>query len=228
MQITIYDKTDKGREEIATRKWHLASRMRSLLVLIDGKKTDADIVQKIGGLGLNLQSLQELQDDGFIQRVSVESDQVNTVLDMQSNDLDLTVSIESTQSHLEGNTLGSIDALEESQTIFEPSESQDPAWSQDLDALLAKYDNDNTESRVDMMKRYLSELIKENLGLKGFFLQRKLQKAHNLLDIHTFRQPYISAILHSKGKDKAIELRDQFDERMYVRFSIDDPEFLEN
>lgn len=226
MQITIYDKTEKGREEIATRKWHLPSRMRSLLVLIDGKKSDADIVQKIGGLGLNLQSLQELQDDGFIQRVSVESDQVDTVLDPQSNDLDLTV--EPTHLNLEGNTLGSIDALEESQTIFEPSEDQDPAWNQDLDALLAKYDDDNAESRVDMMKRYLAELIKENLGLKGFFLQRKLQKAMTLHDIHVFRQAYVSAILHSKGKDKAIELRDQFDERMYVRFSIDDPEFLDN
>lgn len=226
MQITIYDKTDKGREEIATRKWHLPSRMRSLLVLIDGKKTDADIVQKIGGLGLNLQSLQELQDDGFIQRVAVESSQVDTVLVPPTDDLDLTV--EPTQMNLEGNTLGSIDALEESQTIFEPSEDQDPAWDQNLDVLLAKYDDDDTESRVDMMKRYLAELIKENLGLKGFFLQRKLQKAQSLHDIHVFRQAYVSAILHSKGKDKAIELRDQFDARMYVRFSIDDPEFLDN
>ncbi len=226
MQITIYDKTDKGREEIATRKWHLPSRMRSLLVLIDGKKTDADIVQKIGGLGLNLQSLQELQDDGFIQRVHVESDQVDTILDPQSDDLDLTVG--STPLNLEGNTLGLINALEESQTIFEPSEDQDPAWNQDLDAMLAKYDEEPSELRIDMMKRYLNEVIKEYLGLRGFFLQRKLQKAQNLYDIHTFRQAYISAILHSKGKDLAIELRDQFDARMYVRFSIDDPEFLDD
>jgi len=226
MQITIYDKTDKGREEIATRKWHLPSRMRSLLVLIDGKKTDADIVQKIGGLGLNLQSLQELQDDGFIQRVHVESDQVDTILDPQSDDLDLTVG--STSLNLEGNTLGSINALEESQTIFEPSEDQDPAWNQDLDAMLAKYDEEPSELRIDMMKRYLNEVIKEYLGLRGFFLQRKLQKAQNLYDIHIFRQAYISAILHSKGKDLAIELRDQFDARMYVRFSIDDPEFLDD
>lgn len=226
MQITIYDKTDKGREEIATRKWHLPSRMRSLLVLIDGKKTDADIVQKIGGLGLNLQSLQELQDDGFIQRVHVESDQVDTILDPQSDDLDLTVG--STPLNLEGNTLGSINALEESQTIFEPSEDQDPAWNQDLDAMLAKYDEEPSELRIDMMKRYLNEVIKEYLGLRGFFLQRKLQKAQNLYDIHIFRQAYISAILHSKGKDLAIELRDQFDARMYVRFSIDDPEFLDD
>lgn len=181
MQITIYDKTDKGREEIATRKWHLPSRMRSLLVLIDGKKSDADIVQKIGGLGLNLQSLQELQDDGFIQRVAIESDQVDTILVAPTNDLDLTQ--EPMPASLEGNTLGSIDALEESQTIFEASEDLNPEWDQDLDAMLAKYDDDNAESRVDMMKRYLADLIKENLGLKGFFLQRKLQKAQSLHDI---------------------------------------------
>lgn len=226
MQISIYDKTDKGREEIATRKWHLPSRMRSLLVLIDGKKTDADIVQKIGGLGLNSQSLQELLDDGFIQRVSVESDQVDTILDQQSDDLDLTKNPSS--ADLQTNTLDSIDALEESQTIFDASEDDNPAWNQDLDALLAKFDEDKTESRVQMMKRYLAESIKEYLGLKGFFLQRKLQKAQNLYDIHTFRQAYVSAILHAKGKDLAIELRDQFDARMYVRFSLDDPEFLED
>ena len=232
MQITIYDKTDKGREEIATRKWHLPSRMRSLLVLIDGKKTDADIVQKIGGLGLNLQSLQELKDEDFIQRVYVESDQVDTQLVLNTNDLDLTVApseLNLGAPTLSANTLGSIDALEESQTIFEVAEDEEIVWNNNLDALLAKYDDDeNRESRVDMMKRYLGESIKENLGLRGFFLQRKLQKARSLDDIHAFRHPYIAAILNAKGKDTAVELRDQFDSRMYVRFSIDDPEFLDD
>jgi hypothetical protein len=227
MQITIYDKTDKGREEIATRKWHLPSRMRSLLVLIDGKKTDADIVQKIGGLGLNLQSLQELKDEDFIQRVYVESDQVDTQLVLNSNDLDLTVT--PSELSLSSNTLGSIDALEESQTIFEPAEDEEVVWNNNLDALLAKYDDDDSrENRVDMMKRYLAEHIKENLGLRGFFLQRKLQKARSLEDLHAFRHPFIAAILHAKGKDKAVELRDEFDSRMYIRFSLDDPEFLDN
>ena len=226
MQITIYDKTDKGREEIATRKWHLPSRMRSLLVLIDGKKTDADIVQKIGGLGLNLQSLQELKDEDFIQRVYVESDEVDTQLVLNSNDLDLTVAPSKFDS--DANTLSAIEALEP-QTIFEPANEDEAVWNDNLDALLAKYDDDdNRQSRVDMMKAYLAPLIKENLGLRGFFLQRKLQKARSLEDIHAFRHPYIAAILHAKGKDKAVELRDEFDSRMYIRFSIDDPEFLEN
>ncbi|MBI3713651.1 MAG: hypothetical protein HY253_11925, partial [Burkholderiales bacterium] len=199
MQIIIYDKTDKGREEIATRKWQLPSRMRSLLVLIDGKKSDAEIVQKIGGLGLNLQSLQELQDKEFIQRVSVEAIPA-------PDDLDLTQ--ETANVTLDSNTLGSIDALEESQTIFEPSPDQDDAWNVDLDRLLDDEEEEEKESRVDMMKRYLGENIKENLGIKGFFLQRKLQKMRSLDELHVFRQAYVSAILHSKGKDKAIALRD--------------------
>lgn len=218
MQIIIYDKTDKGREEIATRKWQLPSRMRSLLVLIDGKKSDADIVQKIGGLGLTLQSLEELQENEFIQRVSVDAMPA-------PDDLDLTQ--EAANVTLESNTLGSIDALEESQTIFEPSPDQDDAWNVDLDRLLDDEDEEEKESRVDMMKRYLSENIKENLGIKGFFLQRKLQKTRTLDELHVFRQAYVSAILHSKGKDKAIELRDEFDQRMYVRFSLEAPEFLD-
>lgn len=222
MQIIIYDKTDKGREEIATRKWHLPSRMRSLLVLIDGKQSDAQLVKKTGGLGLTAQSLDELQENGFIQRVSIEAEE-SPVID--GNDtLDLTAP--ATITNMADNTLGSI---EESQTIFEASEEETAAWRADLNALLQANDNDGPrESRVDMMKSYLADLIKENLGFRGFFLQRKLAKANTLYDIHAFRQAYVSAILHAKGKDKAIALRDEFDERMYVSFSLDDPEFLEN
>jgi hypothetical protein len=222
MQIIIYDKTDKGREEIATRKWHLPSRMRSLLVLIDGKQSDAQLVKKTGGLGLSEQSLLELNENGFIQRVSVDTAEPGL---FDGNDtLDLTAPV--TISKLADSTLGSI---EEAQTIFEASEEETAAWRADLNALLkTNEDEGSRETRVDMMKRYLAELIKENLGIKGFFLQRKLLKASTLYDIHTFRHPYISAILHTKGKDKAIALRDEFDERMYVSFSLDDPEFLED
>jgi hypothetical protein len=39
MSAVIYDKTEKGREEVATRKYQLAPRMRSLLVMVDGKQS---------------------------------------------------------------------------------------------------------------------------------------------------------------------------------------------
>ena len=73
MNNRIFDKSDKGREEIATRKYHLASRLRTLLVLMDGKHTAADLLQKVSGLGLNVQSIDELLENGFIHAQVLQS-----------------------------------------------------------------------------------------------------------------------------------------------------------
>lgn len=63
----IFDKTDKGREEIATRKYRLPPRLRTLL-LIDGKQTTGQLLQKIAGL--EEQSIDELLSGGFIVDVT--------------------------------------------------------------------------------------------------------------------------------------------------------------
>src|SRR3712207_7164496 len=46
LMTAFYDKTDKGREEIATRKHHLSARLRSLLLVIDGKHDAEGILEK--------------------------------------------------------------------------------------------------------------------------------------------------------------------------------------
>ncbi len=222
MDISNYDKTHKGRDEIATRKHQLPTRLRSLLVLVDGKQTDHELMQKIAVLGLNELSLQKLEAEGYIRKWNGESEEpISEAPTAQPEQ-------EHQETAMIDSTMGLMGDLEESQTIFDAPEG-DEAWNANLDAILeAEDDDEDRESRVDMMKRYLSDLIKENLGIKGFFLQRRLLKAKTLEDIHAFRQSYVSAILHAKGKEKAIALRDQFDQRMYVRFSLTEPEFLDN
>lgn len=61
----IFDKTDKGREEIATRKHRLAPRLRTLLLLVDGKQTTGQLLQKVAGI--DEQAFAELLNGGFIQ-----------------------------------------------------------------------------------------------------------------------------------------------------------------
>lgn len=227
MDISNYDKTDKGRDEIATRRFQLPTRLRSLLVLVDGKQTDDELIQKIAALGLNELSLSKLEIEGYIKKINSTEVPENTE-GSPSNSVDSAPIQENNETAMIDSTIGQMGDLEESQTIFEAPDGDD-VWNANLDAILTADDEDeDRESRVDMMKRYLAELIKENLGIKGFFLQRKLLKATRLEDIHAFRQDYVSAILHAKGKDIAINLRDQFDQRMYVRFSLTEPEFLEN
>lgn len=66
MNNRIFDKSQKGREEIATRKHGLAQRLRALLVMIDGQRSSADLLEKVSGLGLDEHSIQELLDNGYI------------------------------------------------------------------------------------------------------------------------------------------------------------------
>ncbi len=68
MEKIIFDKTDKGREEIISRKYRLASRLRTLLVMVDGKHSSDDLLSKVASLGLNQASIDELEQAGFIQR----------------------------------------------------------------------------------------------------------------------------------------------------------------
>jgi hypothetical protein len=65
--MTIYDKTVKGREEIASRCYQLAPRMRSLLVMVDGRQSIEDLLSKVAGLGLGEANVQSLLDEGFIE-----------------------------------------------------------------------------------------------------------------------------------------------------------------
>jgi len=87
MQKIIFDKTDKGREEIISRKYRLASRLRTLLVLIDGKQSSDDLLNKVSSLGLNQASIDELEQKGFIQRHGAAPVIVQTLEDTQNSQI---------------------------------------------------------------------------------------------------------------------------------------------
>jgi hypothetical protein len=60
---TIYRKTAKGQTEIETRAHRLAPRLRSVLIMVDGKRSDADFAQM---LPQATEALAALVEDGFI------------------------------------------------------------------------------------------------------------------------------------------------------------------
>jgi hypothetical protein len=48
MKGNIYAKTDKGREEIATRKYRLPAKLRGLLLMIDGQRSLEALANHVG------------------------------------------------------------------------------------------------------------------------------------------------------------------------------------
>lgn len=66
---TIYRKTAKGQSEIETRAHRLPPRLRSALILIDGKRSDEDMHKLI--LQQPEQALLTLSEQGFIEVIGI-------------------------------------------------------------------------------------------------------------------------------------------------------------
>ncbi len=63
----LYHKSAKGSEAIATRQHGLGPKLRSLLIMIDGKRTFDDLVKVSNSQGDAEQLLDQLLQDGFIE-----------------------------------------------------------------------------------------------------------------------------------------------------------------
>jgi hypothetical protein len=69
---TIYRKTAKGHSEIETRAFRLPPRLRSALILIDGKRSDDDMRKLI--VQQPEETLRTLSEQGFIEVIAITQD----------------------------------------------------------------------------------------------------------------------------------------------------------
>lgn len=179
----LYDKTEKGREEIATRKYHLSSRLRSLLLMLDGKHDANEILAKFGGIGLHEDSLAELLEQGFIRRVETAVVPSQPISGAARQPL----------------RVAELHAEQEGQGIaagIAPLAAQSPLGS---------------EGQYHALYSFFSETIKSAIGLRGYALQLKVERAGSIEDFRALRDPYLKAVEKAKGGEMARSLRDRLD-----------------
>ncbi|MES2354155.1 MAG: hypothetical protein V4568_07090 [Pseudomonadota bacterium] len=70
---TVFQKTAKGNEEIKKHSIKLEYKVRSLLILIDGRKTYGQINETIRHLGLGPDAFQELEQLELIQAITMQA-----------------------------------------------------------------------------------------------------------------------------------------------------------
>lgn len=73
MKQVIYMKTAAGLAEIQARQLRLHPRTRSLLVLIDGKHSVAELLTTLAGVGITENSFEELAQHGLIAELAGEA-----------------------------------------------------------------------------------------------------------------------------------------------------------
>lgn len=158
VNTALYDKTAKGKKEIATRSGRLAPRLRTLLVLVDGRRTVEELLHHVAGIGLHGEALAELLEHGYIVPAT-------------GDDPAATVAV----------------------TVAGPPAPKPPTQFQ------AVYD-------------FYNNTIKNTIGLRGFTLQLKVEKACNIDDLRELRQPYIEAVQKARGGEIATALARKLDE----------------
>lgn len=186
MFASIYDKTDKGRQEIATRQFQLQNRLRTLLVMVDGKQSAAELLRKVQALGLDESSVQELIDGDFISPIK-DSVEVVTTLPV---------------------TPDALEPVQYQQGSPDPSTVSTSVSDVPLPEL-------SGAEQFQAVYRFFNETIKANLGFRGFALQLKVERAGNLEDFEYLRIPFLEAVMKAKGRDFARNLRDQLDILLY-------------
>lgn len=175
MTSIVFDKTEKGREEIATRKHQLATRLRTLLVMIDGKQSSDELLKKVSGIGLNAESLAELEKNGFIQGVADA-------------------------------------APAPAPAAPTPPPAQAPAAASSPNAGVLP----PGQTQFEAIYHFYTETIKSTIGLRGYTLQLKVEKAASIQEFRQLRNPYLEAVLKAQGKEMARSLRDRLDQLLYL------------
>ena len=66
---TVYRKTEKGQAEVRTRRNQLAMKLRSVLIMVDGKRSDDELAGMIPGEAREL--LEVLLSEGYIEVIGL-------------------------------------------------------------------------------------------------------------------------------------------------------------
>ncbi|NHZ99867.1 hypothetical protein [Massilia sp. CCM 8734] len=214
MGTMVYDKTDKGREEISTRKHQLASRLRTLLVMIDGRHSLDDLLRNFAGVGVTEESVKELLHDGYIFLASgSEPDPAAgppSKLPQSARARQMARRAAGVEgAHLEADV---------------PDEAPLPqvasAHLQSPQALAESLLDDATRFRH--LYDFYNQTIKSTIGLRGIMLQLKVEKCNNVSDFRALRLQYLQAVLKAKGSEMARSLRGRLDELLGGKPENDD------
>jgi hypothetical protein len=199
----IYDKTDKGREEIATRKYHVPARLRSLLVMIDGHRPLGVLMNSFGPLGLTPDHVAELLNDNFVALVDDgEPEPAPDAAGGAHKPAPLTAR----QRELA--------RRKASARLHHEHEEEMAAAGAGPNTIEAA--GMNEAERQMAVQEFYTQTIKSTLGLRGMMLQLKVDKCASIDELRELRDVYLEAVLKAKGREMALSLSGRLDQLLGI------------
>jgi hypothetical protein len=144
----IYAKTEEGVRELKERKRNLPIALRTLLIMVDGNHTVAQVLDRARTLRVDMDALAVLERNGLIAK-----------------------------------RFGAPSATETAKAPESPSDS-------DVKRFLGAQER-------------MSDAISAHLGLRGYLMMLRLQRAANIRDLHDLLPDFAQALVKRVGLDAA-------------------------
>lgn len=183
----IYRKTEAGLDEIKTRARKLDHKLRALLLIVNGERREQDLLSQLDGMGIGSESLKQLVQMGLVETVpeAVPQQRPAPVKAATAS---------------EDSNLFSMYAM---RRVEAQESAQAPATALHSEADIRAYQR---------LYHFYTDVISQHLGLRGYVMQVKVEKATDLPALIALRDPLNGALLKAKGEITAQAITGQLDE----------------
>jgi len=165
----VFHKTEAGLDEIRTRAHKLDSRLRALLLVINGERRQSDLLAQVSGMGVGADAFDALREMGLIETEAAAEPTAAPVVE----------------------------------TAPAVSEPPPPPPASPVSPEAGQYQR---------IYQFYTEVIGAHLGLRGYLMQMKVEKAGTVDALLALREPVHLALRKARGDMQAAEIMDSLDD----------------
>lgn len=165
----VYRKTERGQTEIATRQYKLAPRLRSALVVVDGKRSQLELASMIAGEPQ--ETLHALLEAGFIELADAGGavhPQLPTVAEALTVELPLDAQEDALDDEESATGYAPTQPLEQIPAVFAPAVMAPRPAIPALAAVAAR--------NLDTTKRHAMQWLSQQLGPYAEGVNRRIER----------------------------------------------------
>lgn len=208
----IFHKTEAGQEEIRTRARKLDQKIRALLLIVNGERRKSELLAQVSGMGVAEEAFDTLLALGLIEPEAAapaiaEPAQAAPVATRSAAPARKPAETNLFSAYSGFNSAagkGIDDVLAD--TTIAPAIAPSPAATDSGASLPAGADG------YKRLYHFYTDVIGHHLGLRGYVLQVKVEKASTIVELAALRDALGTALQKAKGDITAHAIVDQLDD----------------
>ncbi|MGO4812670.1 hypothetical protein AB4156_24220 [Cupriavidus sp. 2MCAB6] len=199
MTDPVFRKTEQGQDEIRTRSRKLDHKLRALLLIVNGERRRSELLAQTGGMGVGPEAIEALLDAGLIH--AEPAPQLAVSGTTPANPVAAAASADDPDR--KADSVFSMYAMR--------SASMQPPDEADATQHASQSADQQAGGTYQQLYHFYTDVIGHHLGLRGYLLQVKVEKAAGFAELAALRDPLYTALHKAKGEITAGAIIDQLD-----------------